>query len=123
MELEAAQAQRCFSLEEVSWGKVVVSEGREVTDSHRSSFTGAQGQPSLLVCVGGEHLLGGQGGGGGAHIHPGEDPEGTRNPSKGNGQVQHPTQPGRTHLLNLPTASKGMAPPEPHRKGLPCLGC
>lgn len=42
----------------------MVSEGRKAAGFHGSSFTGSQGQAFLLVWLGGQHFLKGQGGGG-----------------------------------------------------------
>lgn len=47
----------------------MVSEGRKVAGFHCPSFTGSQGQPFLLVWLGGGHLVKGQGGDGHTHTH------------------------------------------------------
>lgn len=104
----------------------MVSEGRKVAGFHCSSFTGSQGQAFLLVWLGGEHFLKGQGGGDTQpHQAPGSSPaaspsgsqSGPGNPSKEDRLVPHSTWPGRTHL-----PPRKQPPSETQRKRLTVPG-
>lgn len=104
----------------------MVSEGRKAAGFHCSSFTGSQGQAFLLVWLGGELFLKGQGGGDTQpHQAPGSSPaaspsgsqSGPGNPSKEDRLVPHSTWPGRTHL-----PPRKQPPSETQRKRLTVPG-
>lgn len=104
----------------------MVSEGRKSVGFYCSSFTGSQGLAFLLVWLGGENFLKGQGGddtqphqapGSSPAASPSDSQSGPGDPSKEDRLVPHSTWPGRTHL-----PPRKQPPSETQRKRLTVPG-
>lgn len=125
MALEAAQAQKSFSLEKVSWGRSW-AQGREVAASRRSPSQGLGDSPLYWSAWEGSIYSGVRG----EVVHTYTPAKTQRGPGTQQGEragggtgrcstahSQAELTYGSAHCL------QGNGPPEPHSKRLPCLGC